>query len=149
MLYWLLTIGIFLFFSSLYIFASSNIRARIHTQTHIKYILTNKCNKTGLIAPMSGMVAPGVGVVIPGMLPMMPRYRWSPQGPLCLTAAPTATHLLHLSQSAAQSTAVPPSMSTATAATVTATAAIPIILSRQPHQLIKNHHLRWILKYLG
>lgn len=46
-------------------------------------------SRLGLIAPGVGMVPGGMGIMIPGpmnhMLPMMPpRFRWSPQGPLCL-----------------------------------------------------------------
>lgn len=58
--------------------------------------------KLGLIAPMPGMVAPGMQVMLPGphMLPMMPRFRWSP---LCL-AAP----VMHLSSAAKVTTTALP-----------------------------------------
>lgn len=42
----------------------------------------------GLIAPVPGMVAPGLMLPGPPMMPMIPRFRWSPaHGPLFMTAA--------------------------------------------------------------
>lgn len=86
----------------LYFIFSSNFLTRIvwlwHTHTQI-----------GLLAPVPGMVAPGMnGLMLPGppMMPMIPRFRWSAQGPLYITAA-RANHFTTANPTAVQTAIAP------------------------------------------
>lgn len=123
-------IYIFLYYTDIYVTYIYTLSVRIVTIDFVTIVfyfsLSRFIHNVGLMAPMPGMVAPGMGVVIPGphMLPMMPRYRWSPQGPpICLRAP-----VLQLSP------------------VVTTTAAIPIVLttSHQPQQQMKHQQIQFI-----
>lgn len=61
----------------------------------------------GLMAPMPGMVAPGIMLPGPPMMPMIPRYRWSAQGPLYVTTAARAINITTANSTAVRTAIAP------------------------------------------